>query len=400
MLDGVGRGRVARQEALPQPRHVGARGREAGQIEPDARIALGQHARLVEALLRLIQVALVERGFALFEVLLRARVERAGRGLRGLAQPLEVRSPEDDGEHPAPKSITAATTHPPTRRRGGGGSTSDESRRGEPGAAATSSGCDGTSMVGGGRGDDNSSSAGAERLGARGGGRRLLSERTAGGSDAARAGGGAGGFGGVVGFGAEDGSGESRFAAGMDPEDGAPRPIWVVLKAAGTPRLGAVPGGGTAMPGGGRSVPDEVRCTSSWAGIEPRAGIEARAGTDARPAAGRTSLTVGASSNADARFSTSSAKNGSSSAIDARRLGGAPPRVSVSSRETSRAPIARCSSFSEVNTWTRPSSHATTQRSSPWLEPARRTRNWWPQLVHFTVVPRSLTSASSKSYSV
>ena len=39
-------------------------------------------------------------------------------------------------------------------------------------------------------------------------------------------------------------------------------------------------------------------------------------------------------------------------------------------------------------------------RSGARAPPGRRTLNWWPQLVHRTVVPRPLTSASSNSYSV
>ncbi len=93
-------------------------------------------------------------------------------------------------------------------------------------------------------------------------------------------------------------------------------------------------------------------------------------------------------------------KNGSSSAIDPSLRGLPPPRDSTSSRPTTPVEIAACSSRSAENTSSRPSTVRTTQRSGPVEGTGRNTRNCAPQFVHFTVVPRSDTKASSKSYSV
>src|SRR5262249_48314297 len=93
-------------------------------------------------------------------------------------------------------------------------------------------------------------------------------------------------------------------------------------------------------------------------------------------------------------------KNGSSSAIDPSGRGAVDPRVSVSWRPTWRLVIARCRSRRLVTTSSRPSRRCTTQRSGTAVLSARYTLNCSPQLVQRTVVPRSETSASSKSYSV
>src|SRR6476619_7118115 len=62
--------------------------------------------------------------------------------------------------------------------------------------------------------------------------------------------------------------------------------------------------------------------------------------------------------------------------------------------------MARWSSRSDVKTSVRPSAVVTFQKSSLKSPSLRRILNLCPQLVHLTVVPRPLTSASSNSYSV
>src|SRR6478609_3553478 len=62
--------------------------------------------------------------------------------------------------------------------------------------------------------------------------------------------------------------------------------------------------------------------------------------------------------------------------------------------------MARWSSRSDVKTSVRPSPVVTFQKSSLKSPSLRRILNLCPQLVHLTVVPRPLTSASSNSYSV
>jgi hypothetical protein len=100
-------------------------------------------------------------------------------------------------------------------------------------------------------------------------------------------------------------------------------------------------------------------------------------------------------------WGTAVLKNGSSSAIELRGRGGCPPRDNRSAGPTLPAAMPFWSSRSEVKEITPPVAIRTIQRSGPTPE-ARfgKTLNWWPQFVHLTVVPRSDTSASSKSYSV
>ena len=93
-------------------------------------------------------------------------------------------------------------------------------------------------------------------------------------------------------------------------------------------------------------------------------------------------------------------KNGSSSAMELSARGGPPPRDSKSSGPIWRWLMPFCRSRNDVYTSSRPLVVRTTQRSGPLGLPAGWTLNWCPQFVHFTVVPRSLTRASSNSYSV
>ena len=101
------------------------------------------------------------------------------------------------------------------------------------------------------------------------------------------------------------------------------------------------------------------------------------------------------------RLDVRPSKSGSSSAMEDSGLGDAPPCTSMSWRATCLARMARCSSRSVRNVNCAPADECTTQRS-PLASDAsgRRTLNSWPHAVHRTVVPRPLTSASSKTYSV
>src|SRR5687768_13693990 len=81
-------------------------------------------------------------------------------------------------------------------------------------------------------------------------------------------------------------------------------------------------------------------------------------------------------------------------------FGGSPPRDKRSVRSTRWVWMARCSSRSDVKTSVRLSAVVTFQKSSLKSASCRRILNLCPQLVHLTVVPRPLTSASSNSYSV
>jgi len=65
-----------------EPRHVGLRRRHARLVEENVRIVLRQRARLVEGLLRELQVSVAHRPFAVGDEPLRARIELHRRRVR------------------------------------------------------------------------------------------------------------------------------------------------------------------------------------------------------------------------------------------------------------------------------------------------------------------------------
>jgi len=152
----------------------------------------------------------------------------------------------------------------------------------------------------------------------------------------------------------------------------------------------AGPGGGVAIGSTGGATGGGIAGMVASSAIPPSLRVG-----PARPSpAGRGGSGVGA------RL-TVLGKKGSSSAIEERTFGAMPERIRVSSRSTSPRVIDRCSSRSELkmNSW--PERVRTSQRSGAAVAAfGRKILNWCPQWVHLTVVPRSETRASSKSYSV